>query len=256
MPRTEIASHRGGAFLWPENSLLAFRNALALPAEQLELDVHLSADGEVVVMHDATLDRTTDSTGPVRARTLAELRQVRLKGTGGEGVPSLAEAVAMVRDAGRVLRLEIKGDAEGRPYPGIVARCLAVLDEAGMRGRTVVMSFQPLTVAEAAAAGGFVRRVFLLEAKPWRGMGAVGAIALCRACGAEELGLPVGELDPASVAALREAGLGVSAWGANHEGTIRWALALGLDALATDDPPLALRLRGDAGGVREAAASA
>ena len=60
MPRTDIASHRGGAFLWPENSALAFRQALALPAEQLELDVHLSADGAVVVIHDATLDRTTD----------------------------------------------------------------------------------------------------------------------------------------------------------------------------------------------------
>ena len=92
MARTEIASHRGGAFLWPENSLLAFRNALALPAEQLELDVHLSADSEPVVMHDHTLDRTTDATGPVGARSVAELRRVRLRCTGGEGVPSLAEA--------------------------------------------------------------------------------------------------------------------------------------------------------------------
>lgn len=246
MSRTEIASHRGGAFLWPENSLLAFRNALALPAEHLELDVHLSADGEVVVMHDATLDRTTDSIGPVRARSLAELRQVRVRGTGGEGVPSLAEVAAMVRDAGRVLRLEIKADAEGRPYPGIMARCLAVLDAAGMRGRTVLMSFQPLTVMEAAAAGGFLRRVFLLEARPWRGMGVAGAVALCRACGAEELGLPIGELDPDSVSALRGAGLGVSAWGANHEETIRQALVLDLDAIASDDPLLALRLRDEA----------
>ena len=61
MARTEIASHRGGAFLWPENSMLAFRNALALPAEQLELDVHLSSDGEAVVMHDHSLDRTEDT---------------------------------------------------------------------------------------------------------------------------------------------------------------------------------------------------
>jgi glycerophosphoryl diester phosphodiesterase len=243
MPRTEIASHRGGAFLWPENSRMAFHQALALPAEQLELDVHLTADDEVVVIHDATLDRTTDSTGPVRGRTLAELRQVRLRGTGGEEVPSLAEAVAMVREAGRVLRLEVKADTAGRPYPGIVARCLAVLDAAGMRSRTVLMSFQPLTVAEAAAAGGLARLVLLLEAKPWRGMGTAGASALCHACGAEELGLPISECDAAVVAALREAGLGASAWGANDAATIQQALALGLDALATDDPPLALRLR-------------
>jgi len=240
---TEIASHRGGAFLWPENSPLAFRNALALPAEQLELDVHLSADGAPAVMHDATLDRTTDGSGAVRAKTMAELRRVRLRGTGGEGVPSLAEAAALVRDAGKVLRLEIKADGEGRPYPGVVAACLSVLDGLGMRGRTVVMSFQPATVAEAAAAGGFRRTVLLLDGRPWRGMGAASAIGLARACGAEEIGLAIGELDAVAAAAFRAAGFGVGAWGANHERTIRAGLDLGLDAIATDDPPLALRLR-------------
>jgi glycerophosphoryl diester phosphodiesterase len=244
MARTEIASHRGGAFLWPENSLLAFRNAVALPAEQLELDVHLSADGEPAVMHDATLDRTTDATGPVRARSMAELRgRVRLRGTGGEGVPSLAEAAVLVRDAGKVLRLEIKADGDGRPYPGVVAACLSVLDGLGMRGRTVAMSFQPATVAELAAAGGFRRTVLLLESRPWRGMGAANAIGLARACGAEEVGLHIGEFTPAAVAALRAAGFGVGAWGTNHEPSIRAGFELGLDAIATDDPPLALCLR-------------
>lgn len=243
MTRTEIASHRGGAFLWPENSALAFRNALALPAEQLELDVHLSADDEVVVFHDALLSRTSDAAGPVRGRSLAELRRARLKGTGGEGIPTLAEAAAMVREAGRVLRLEIKADAEGRPYPGVVARCLAVLDATGMRERTVLMSFQPQTVRDAADAGGLLRLVLLVESKPWRGLGAALAIALCRAAGAGELGLPIEDWDEGSVAALRDAGLGTSAWGANHEATIRRGLALGLDAIASDDPPLALRLR-------------
>jgi glycerophosphoryl diester phosphodiesterase len=243
MPRTEIASHRGGAFLWPENSALAFRQALALPAEQLELDVHLSADGAVMVMHDATLDRTTDATGPVRARTLAELRQARVRGTGGEAPPTLEEAATLTRDAGRVLRLEVKADAEGRPYPGIVPACLAVLDAAGMRDRTVAMSFQPLTLAELTAAGGLLRTVLLLEAKPWRGMRLDGAIALGRSCGAAEIGLPVGELDAAAVAGFRAAGLGIGAWGANDAASIRHGLELGLDAIATDDPPLALRLR-------------
>ena len=243
MVRTEIASHRGGAFLWPENSLLAFRNALALPAEQLELDVHLSADGQVAVMHDHTLDRTTDANGPVRARSMAELRRVRLRGTGGEGVPPLAEAAALVRDAGKVLRLEIKADGEGRPYPGIVAACLAVLDGLNMRGRTVAMSFQPATVAEAAMAGGFRRTVLLLDSGAWRGMGGANAAALARACGAQEVGLHIGELTAAAAAGFRAAGLAVGAWGANHEASIRGGFGLGLDAIATDDPPLALRLR-------------
>ena len=180
----------------------------------------------------------------MRARSLAELCRIRVKGTGGEPPPTLAEAAALTRDAGRILRLEVKADVEGRPYPGIVPACLAVLDAAGMRGRCVAMSFQPLTLAEFAAAGGLRRRVLLLEARPWRGMGLPGAVALARGCGAEEIGLPVGELDQAAVAGFRADGLAVGAWGANDAATIRHGLALGLDAIASDDPPLALRLRG------------
>jgi glycerophosphoryl diester phosphodiesterase len=240
----QIASHRGGAFLWPENSVLAFRQALALPVEQLELDVHLTADGRAVVLHDATLDRTTDGEGAVRDRTLDELRGVRLKGTGGESIPTLDEAAALVRDAGKILRLEIKADAQGRPYPGLVTACVRALDRMGMRGRTVLMSFQPLTVEEGASEGGFAGRVLLLEAKPWRGMGVRAAIALGRSCGAEELGLPIGEWGASSVAAVRDAGMGAGAWGANHEPTLRHGMGLGLDVITTDDPVLALALRG------------
>jgi glycerophosphoryl diester phosphodiesterase len=243
MSRTEIASHRGGALLWPENSATAFRHALALPVEQLELDVHLSADGVPIVMHDATLDRMTDRRGAVRAMSAEALRGVRVKGTGGEAPPTLAEAAGMVRAAGRVLRLEIKCDAEARPYPQAVAACCAVVDALNMRARTTVMAFEPLVLAEASRAGGWLRRVLLLEARPWRGMGVPGAVALARACGAEEIGLAIGEWDAHAVAALREAGLGVSAWGTNDAATIGRGYALGLDAIATDDPPLAIRLR-------------
>lgn len=241
--RTGIASHRGGALLWPENSLLAFRRALALPAEQLELDVHLSADDEVVVIHDATLDRTTDASGEVRAWTAEALRGRRLKATGGEPIPMLSEVAAMTRAAGRVLRLEIKADRRGRPYPGIVGRCLAVLDALGMRERTVVMSFQPATVAETSAAGGFLERVLLLEGPTWRGAGPACSIALARACGATEIGLGLGEWDAAAVGAMREAGLGASAWGVDTAEQVRHAFALGLDAIASDDPELALKVR-------------
>ena len=96
---TLLAAHRGGSLLWPENSLLAFKNALALGADFIEFDVHLSRDGEVVVIHDATLDRTTTGTGSVRDRTLAELKTLRLKDRSGtvsqEPVPTLDEVAAV-----------------------------------------------------------------------------------------------------------------------------------------------------------------
>jgi len=81
---TDIASHRGGALLWPENSRIAFEQTAKLPVEQVEFDVHPTRDGKLVVIHDDTLDRTTDGAGPVAARDWAELQRFTLKGTGGQ----------------------------------------------------------------------------------------------------------------------------------------------------------------------------
>ncbi len=239
----EIASHRGGAFLWPENSLLAIREALKWPTEQVELDVHASADGEPVVMHDATLDRMTDGQGPVVTQSWEALAQLRVRGTGGETIPHLSHAARLIHGGGQVLRLEVKADAQGRPYPGLVARCAAVVDQHGMRPRTVFMSFEAANVAEAAAIGGFAQTVWLAEGRVLRGMRPRDAAAMCRSCGATELGVPEGLSDVALRDALRAEGLRLSVWGANHAPTIHRALRLGVDAMATDDPPLALRLR-------------
>ncbi|MDB5413479.1 MAG: glycerophosphodiester phosphodiesterase [Rubritepida sp.] len=243
MSSTEIASHRGGAFLWPENSLLAFRSALTWAAEQVEFDVHASLDGEPVVIHDATLDRTTDAVGPVAALDWSALKRVRLRGTGGDHVPHLSEVAALVGPTAQRLRLEIKADVIGRPYSGLVQRCAAVLDGMGVRGRTVLMSFEAATVAEASDLGGFEQRVFLAETRPMRAMRPADAIALCRSCGATELGVHEGIADAVLRDALRAAGLRLSVWGANHAESIRRALALGVDVIATDDPPLAIDLR-------------
>src|SRR5690242_14287435 len=69
-------AHRGGSLLAPENTLVAFERGLSYGADALELDVHLTRDGEMVVFHDSTLERTTNGTGPIAARTLAELRRL------------------------------------------------------------------------------------------------------------------------------------------------------------------------------------
>ena len=72
-PGTRVAAHRGGSALWPENSLRAVRGAVGLGVDALEFDVHLTSDGEVIVLHDPTLDRTTTGRGAVRDLTRAEI---------------------------------------------------------------------------------------------------------------------------------------------------------------------------------------
>ncbi|MBB5689058.1 glycerophosphodiester phosphodiesterase [Roseomonas alkaliterrae] len=241
--RSAIASHRGGAFLWPENSLTAFRESARLALEQAECDVHASADGVPIVIHDASLERTTDGTGLVSAHTGQDLSRVRLRGAGGEGVPSLADVLGILRGSAVTPRIEIKTDAHGRPYPGLVARVLEDLDRAGLRGRSWIIGFDAPTMAEALAAGGVAGVAWLLERQCWGSLGIPGVIAVARHYGFQEVGVHESVLDAEALAAVKAAGLGVSVWGANHAPTILRMLALGVDLLATDDPPLAIALR-------------
>jgi glycerophosphoryl diester phosphodiesterase len=239
-----IAAHRGGLFLWPENSARAFRESARLAIEQAECDVHLTADGEVVVMHDATLDRTTDASGPVVQKTLAEFRQARVRGTGGEAPPTLAEYLAILAGTPVAPRIEIKGDAQRRPYPGIVAKTLAALDASGQRSRAWIIGFQAEPMAECQAAGGLAGVAWLLEIPTLIDLGVEGVLAVARRHGFAEIGMHQKVLDADLLARLRAAGFGVGVWGANHEASIRRMIGLGVDLLATDDPPLAIRLRG------------
>ncbi len=243
MHKTEIASHRGGAFLWPENSLLAFRKALAWPAEQVEFDVHASSEGEPVVIHDATLNRTTDGSGAVREFSWGELQRLRVKGTGGERLPHLSQTAALIGQSAQRMRLEVKADAQGEPYPGLVARCACLLDGMGLRRRTILMSFEKPSVLEAAALGGFEQVVWLVDGPSLRGMTPLETVAECLSLGATEVGVHVRTADVDLLAALRSSGLRLSVWGANHAASIERAFTLGVDVLATDDPPLAIALR-------------
>jgi hypothetical protein len=120
--RQRIIGHRGARNLWPENSIGGFRNALALGVDGIELDVHPSADGVLVVIHDPTLERTTGGTGPVAARTAAALGATRLEGGDGEGVPTLDAVLDLLAGSGIELHIELKNDAANRPYPALPQR--------------------------------------------------------------------------------------------------------------------------------------
>jgi glycerophosphoryl diester phosphodiesterase len=243
---TQIASHRGGAILWPENSPTAFRHTAALPVEQVEFDVHLSADGEVVVIHDPLLDRTTEARGPVAALPLAALRQVRLKGTAGECIPTLAEVAALFRPTPLVLRMELKAGADGLPYPGLLRKCAAILAEAGMLERTVVTSFRLPLAAEAVADERFgSRAIWLVSRHGLRDAGLEGVVGAALASGVPAIGLHSADCDAAAVAACRRAHLAIGAWAVNGAEETRRALALGVDVFTTDDPVAALSLRQD-----------
>ncbi len=149
-----IMAHRGNQVACPENTLAAFRRALADGADILETDLHLSADGEFVCIHDPTLERTTDGRGPVAGLTLAQLKD--LSASCGrpefraERIPTLRETAALL-PGDRALGLELKTDRFLEH--GVCRRLGRELAEAGVRRRTVALSFSlsRLTALRAAA---------------------------------------------------------------------------------------------------------
>jgi glycerophosphoryl diester phosphodiesterase len=240
---TEIASHRGGALLWPENSRIAFEATAQLPVEQVEFDVHPSRDGRLVVIHDDTLERTTDGEGPVAARDWVDLSRLVLKGTGGQRMLLLDEVIEIFRPTAITLRLEIKCGPGRVPYPGHPQRIVAALRQQRVLDRSVITSFQLGTVLEAAAAAGSSRWVWLVTPALQTDLGLAGVIAAARGNAVPMLGLRHTMLGAEAVATARAAGLGIGAWACNDAAAIARMLDLDVDVFTTDRPDLALAQR-------------
>lgn len=137
-----VIGHRGARDLWPENSLDGFRRTLALGVGGVEFDIHPTTDGRFAVIHDATLDRTTEGSGPVAGFSSAGLGLVRLKGA-DEGIPILDDVLDLLVPAGVELHVELKADAEARPYPGMEAAVVDFFRRRGLGRQVVLTSFWP-----------------------------------------------------------------------------------------------------------------
>ena len=243
MKQPQIIAHRGGAYLWPENSLFAFRQSLMLPVEVLECDVHPSSDGVPMVHHDATLERMTDLTGPLVARSAAELGAARFRGAPDEAIPTLAALARLVAPSDKLLRVEVKGDRDYKPSPGFLPHVLGVLEAEGMLHRSVIIAFHGGTAAAAAQEKRLAGAVWLVNSPILASLGPDACMAAALSLGVTGCECSMGDVTPAFIAAARKAGLTTGVWAANHRAVIEKALDLGIDAFATDDPPLAVELR-------------
>ena len=233
-----VVGHRGNSSVAPQNTLAAFEAAWRAGADCIELDVQLTADGRVVVIHDDTVDATTDGTGPVAGFTLAAIRALDAgrwfsPAFAGQRVPTFDEVVAFLRRREIDLLLEFK-DAWSADD---VALCTEPLLAAGLGSRVVVQSFEVGTVAALRDAAPQLRRGLLLETVP------ADLDDLT-----DELGVvtvnPDGALlvaDPTFVARRHAAGQEVAPWTLDEPWEWQTAERLGVDAVITDCPD---RLRG------------
>src|SRR5438132_2771447 len=226
-PDVRVIAHRGASARAPENTLAAFRAALEDGAELVELDVHLTRDGRLAVIHDEETHRTTGTAGVVAELSMAELRRLdagRHKGRrwAGEQIPELGDVFAALR--GRLLvNVEVKGGAAAVPA---LARCVAEHD---MADAVIASSFDPTVVR---AVGVLPTPLLcpsllagLLVDRP-----APDPVTAAREVGARLLHVKHTYLTPSLVDLLHQAGLGVLAWTVNAPGEMRRLAALGVDA--------------------------
>jgi glycerophosphoryl diester phosphodiesterase len=228
-------AHRGARGHAPENTLLAFALAFDLGAEAIECDVQRSRDGELVIIHDGTVNRTTDGTGAVAEMRGDELRALNAGRRWGltERIPTLAETLTLVRERGGTLNLEIKGETveQSTGTALTVAPALAALDE-DFRKRILVSSFEHPAIQ------------LLKEQLPWLRTGALyGSDWRRRDLIAPALALRAEAIHPGVSLASREliqrahdAGLRVNVWTANRPALIRQLLDWGVDGIFSDFP--------------------
>lgn len=223
--RPLIGGHRGNPAEHPENTLVSFRSAIELGVDMIECDVHLTADGELVVIHDHTLDRTTNGTGPVGQHTLAQVRQ--LDAGRGERLPVLAEVCELARDR---VGLCVETKQLPLPYPGLEEQLVACLAEQGMLDQTTVISFHH----------GSVKRLKELEPRVATGVieggRPVDPVALMRAAGADVYSPHYGAIDSALVEEIHAAGGVVGVWTVDDADAVAWCRACRPDSVFTNRP--------------------
>ena len=241
-------AHRGGAGIAPENTLEGFREGLRVGAGVLELDVHATADGHVVVIHDDAVDRTTEGTGAVREMTLAELKRLdagyrftRDEGATfpfrGEGirVPTLEEVYDAFLEV--PINVEIKGER-----PGIEEALWRIIESAGAEERTLVVSESAPTIRRfREASGGRVATasssVELISFYLLSRLGLSGSSkARYQALQGPETYHGLRIMTPGFIRAAHERGLRVDVWTIDSEAEMRRLLGYGVDGIMTDRP--------------------
>ena len=229
--RPLVIAHRGASADAPENTIAAFELGLEQDANGLELDVHLSADGHPVVIHDFTLERTTDGTGPVSGLRVRELKRLdaggwRARRFRGQRIQTLQEVLERFRDRTRFW-IELK--AGSRVYPGIEERVVSMLEIYEVVDRTLVQSFDHDAIALTRSLNREVRVGALVEEAPvGDGLLAAGvANAICPGAGL---------VTETLLTKIREAGLECYVWTVNEPALMDRLVSWQVDGIITDRP--------------------
>lgn len=229
---TKNYAHRGFSGKYPENTMLAFKMAVEAGCDGIEHDVHLTKDGEIVIIHDERVDRTTDGTGLVADYTLAELKKlnaaVLFPEFGVQQIPTLREYFEYVKDLSIMTNIELKTGVN--TYPGIEQKVYDMILEFGLKDRIIISSFNHYSVLRMKAIDPEMICGFLEES--W----IIGAGAYAKKHGVECWHPLFNTQTEENVAELREQGLMINCWTVNDEADIRRMIDLDIDIVIGNYP--------------------
>jgi len=223
--RPLLGGHRGDPAHHPENTMRSFRAAIAAGCDLIECDVHLSSDGRLVVIHDHTLERTTNGTGLVRDHTAAELR--RLDAGEGEHIPLQQKVVELA--IGKVgLVIEIKQIPI--QYPGLEDKLVAMLRQLGAVSECAVVSFHHPSIRQLRQMEPKLQLGILEGARP------IDPARMMREAGADVYSPHWGATDPQLVKEIHAAGGAVGVWTVDDDAGVAWCRLCRPDSIFTNRP--------------------
>ncbi|HVS63431.1 MAG TPA: glycerophosphodiester phosphodiesterase family protein [Thermoanaerobaculia bacterium] len=238
--RTLVIGHRGASGLAPQNTLPAFERAIELGVDMVELDVQLSRDGELVVIHDPDLDATTDGAGPVAAQALDALTRLDAGSWlapewTGTRIPTLRQVLERV--AREVLvNVEIKTEAvTDAVEPGVESRIAEVVRALGLEERVIVSSFDPRALEHLRQLAPEIATASLYNRSLHRGR---SPIEIMDAVGSRAFNLSRRQVRRRAVEHCHRHGRPVGVYTVNEPSEMRMLVEMGVDALFTDRPDL------------------
>ncbi len=219
----KLMGHRGARNEKPENTMAGFRHLIDLGLKCVELDIHLSRDGEIMVIHDETLERTTNGTGPVSEHDLASLQ--KLDAGEGEKIPTLKEVLNLLLPESFEVQIEIKD-------PNAVTPLIDYLNqlEEDQKAQIIVISFDHRTIYKVKNQIPSLRTAGILYAYP------LDPCSIIKAARADGISVNIQFVDEDLVKKVKEEKYSITVWNANTKEEYEHMKELGIDYIATDAP--------------------
>ncbi|GKV70574.1 glycerophosphoryl diester phosphodiesterase [Sporosarcina sp. NCCP-2716] len=242
-----LYAHRGASGSFPENTMRAFKEARRAGADGIELDVQLTKDGQVVIIHDETVDRTTDGTGYVQDHTLSQLQSLDAgnwfaPSYSGETIPTLDDVLHWMTEDGNTLTLNIELKNDVIQYKGLEQKVLALIDKYKVEDRIILSSFNPTSLQGVRALHPAIEIGYLIAGKP------DGAVETAIRIGANSIHCqPAYALSP-YVEKAERAGFPLRVYTVNDQEELERLTKAGVDTVMTDEPE---RLGGVLGGSKD-----